>query len=86
MFQIVGPECEIECWVVGDDGNLKAKYNTMIAPNSSARKGGKERGEVKGEYGRTSGDLEGNIDYDGILQPSNNMLHHLQKGFNGDWA
>ena len=24
----------------------------MIAPNSRARKGGKKRGEVKGEYGR----------------------------------
>ena len=25
----------------------------MIAPNSHARKGGKERGEMKGEYGGT---------------------------------
>ena len=36
----------------------------MIAPNFRARKGGKERGEVKGEYGRTTGE-EGNADYRG---------------------
>ena len=32
----------------------------MIAPNSRARKGGKERGEVKGEYGGILGEEEGN--------------------------
>ena len=35
----------------------------MITPNSCARKEGKERREVKGKYGRISGEEEGNADY-----------------------
>ena len=35
----------------------------MIAPNSCARKGGKERGEVKWEYGGILGEEEGNANY-----------------------
>ena len=35
----------------------------MIASNSRARQGGKERREVKGEYWRIWGELEGNADY-----------------------
>ena len=34
----------------------------MIAPNSRSRKEGEERGKVKGEYGKTSGEEE-NADY-----------------------
>ena len=40
----------------------------MIAPNSCAHKGGKERGELKGEYGEIRGEEEGNADYG--VQPS----------------
>ena len=43
----------------------------MIAPNSHARKEGKERGELKGEYGRIR-EEEGNADYGGMVQPSQN--------------
>ena len=36
----------------------------IIASNSLARNGGKEKGEVKGEYGRNWGEEEGmNADY-----------------------
>ena len=41
----------------------------MIAPNSRAFKEEKERGEVKGEYGGIRGE-EGNADYGGMVQPS----------------
>ena len=42
----------------------------MIAPNSRARKEEKERGEVKGELGGICGGEEGNADYGGMVQPS----------------
>ena len=42
----------------------------MIVPNSRARKGGKERGEVKGEYERIWGEEEVNPDYGGMVQLS----------------
>ena len=43
----------------------------MNAPNSRARKGqGDKRGEVKGQYGRIWGEEEGNADYGGMVQPS----------------
>ena len=42
----------------------------MIAPNSCARKGEKERGEVKGEYGKIWGQEEGNADFVGMVQLS----------------
>ena len=42
----------------------------IIAPNSRADKGNKERGEVKGEYGGISGEEEGNADYGEMVQPS----------------
>jgi len=43
----------------------------IIAPNSRAHKGKKERGEVKGEYGEVCGEEdEGNSDYRGMVQPS----------------
>ena len=41
----------------------------MIAHNSRVRKRGKERGEVKGKYGRIRGEEEGNADYGGMVQP-----------------
>ena len=52
---------------------MKGEYEgvmVMIAPNSRARKGGKERGEVKGEYGGIEVEEEGNADYGGMVQPS----------------
>ena len=42
----------------------------IIATNSRARKGGKKRGEVKEEYGGIWGEEEGNADYGGLVQPS----------------
>ena len=39
----------------------------IIAPNSRAHKGKKERGEVKEEYGGVCGEEEGNADYGGIV-------------------
>ena len=39
----------------------------IIAPNSHAHKAGKERGEVKGEYGGVCGEEEGNVDYGGMV-------------------
>ena len=42
----------------------------MIAPNSRARKERKDRGEMKGEYGRISGEEKGNTDYGGMMPPS----------------
>ena len=42
----------------------------MITANSHARKEGKEKGEVKGEYGRIRWELEGNADYGVMVQPS----------------
>ena len=39
----------------------------MIAPNSLKHKGGKKRGEVKGEYGKISGEELGNADYGGMV-------------------
>ena len=42
----------------------------MIATNSRARRGGKERGEVKGEYEEIWGEEEGNADYGAMVQPS----------------
>ena len=42
----------------------------IIVPNSRAHKGKKERGEVKGEYGGIWREEEGNADYGGVVQPS----------------
>ena len=42
----------------------------MIAPNSSAHKGEKERGEVKREYGGIWGEEKGNADYGVMVQHS----------------
>ena len=42
----------------------------IIAPNSRIHKGKTERGEVKGEYGGVCGEEEGNADYGGMVQPS----------------
>ena len=52
----------------------------MIAPYSRARKGEKERGEVKGEYGRIWGEEKGNSDYGGWCNPVSNMLHQCVEG------
>ena len=61
---------------VGNDRSVGA-WNVMmvIAPNSRARKGDKERGEVKGEYGGIW--KEGNADYGGMVNPVSNMVHHV---------
>ena len=42
----------------------------IIAPNSRANKGKKERGEVNGEYERVCGEEKGNADYGGMVQLS----------------
>ena len=42
----------------------------IIAPNSRAHKGEKEKGEVKGEYGGISREEEGNSDYEGMVKSS----------------
>ena len=42
----------------------------IIAPNSRAHKGKKERGKVKGKYGGVCGEMEGNADYGGMVQLS----------------
>ena len=52
----------------------------MIAPHSRARKGGKEREEVKGEYKRIWGEEEGNADYGGMVQPSQQHVAPCVKG------
>ena len=52
----------------------------MIAHNTSARKEAKEKGEVEGEYGRISGDEEGNANYGGMVQPSHQYVPPCVKG------
>ena len=42
----------------------------LIALNSRAHKGKNERGEMKVKYGGVCGDMEGNGDYGGMVQPS----------------
>ena len=42
----------------------------IIAPNSRAHKGKKERGDVKEEYEGVCGEEERNADYGGMVQPS----------------
>ena len=58
----------------------------MFSLNSRARKGGKERGEVKGEYGGISGEEQVNADYEGMVQPSQKCVAPCVKGLSGDWA
>ena len=55
----------------------------IIAPNSRAHKGKKERGEVKGECGEVCGEEEENADYGGMLQPSQQPVALCVKVF--DW-
>ena len=53
----------------------------MIAPNSRERKGGKERGDVKWEYGRIWGEEEGNSDHGrggGFLKKVANSILQIQ--------
>ena len=52
----------------------------MIAANSRAPKGKKERGEVKREYGGVCGEEEGNADYGGMVQPSQQHVAPYVKG------
>ena len=42
----------------------------MTVPNSRARKGEKKSGVVKGEHGWIWGVEEGNADYGGMVQPT----------------
>ena len=57
---------------------MNLKVMMMIASNSRARNGGKERGKVKGEYERILGKEEGNADYGGIwCDPVSKRLHHV---------
>ena len=52
----------------------------MITLNSHARKGGKERGEVKEEYGGIWEEEEGKSDYEGMVQPSQQHVTPCVKG------
>ena len=58
----------------------------IIAPNSRAHKGKKERGEVKGEYGGACEEEEGNADYGGMVQPSQQHVAPCAKVVEGDLA
>ena len=49
-----------------------------------AHKEGKERGKVKGEYGKISGEEEGNDDYGVMVKPSQQYVALCVKGLNGD--
>ena len=52
----------------------------IIAPNSHARKEGKERGEVKGKYRKNWREDEVNADYGGMVQPSQQHVAPCVKG------
>ena len=52
----------------------------IIAPNSRTHKGKKERGEEKGEYEGVCGEEEGNVDYGGMMQPSQQHVAPRVKG------
>ena len=52
----------------------------MIAPNSLARNGVKERGEVKGEYGGICVEEEANADYGGMVQSRQQHVAPCVKG------
>ena len=56
----------------------------MIAPNSYARKEGKEMEELKGVYGGIWGEEEGNADYRGMVQPSQQRVAPCVKGI--EWG
>ena len=58
----------------------------IIAPNSRAHKGKKERGEVKGDYGGVCGEEEGNADYGGVVQPSQQHVAPWVKLFKWEFA
>ena len=49
----------------------------MIPPNSRACKEGKERGEIKGEYGEFEGRRRGMLTKRDWRNPVSNMLHHV---------
>ena len=51
--------------------------NDDDCPNSRARKESKERGQVKREYGRISGEEKKNAGYGEWCNPVSNMLHHV---------
>ena len=52
----------------------------MIAPNSRAPKKGKERGDVKREYRGILGEVEGNAECGGMVQPSQQNVAPCVKG------
>ena len=58
----------------------------IITPNSHAHKGKEERGEVEGEYGGVCGEEEGNADYGGMVQPSQQHAAPYIKGVKWEWA
>ena len=53
---------------------------TMFSPNSRARKGEKERGEVKEEYDGISREEKGNADYGEMVKPSQQHVPPCVKG------
>ena len=52
----------------------------MIDPNFHARKGRKEREEVKWDYGRIPDDVKGNAEYGRMLQPSQQHVGSCVRG------
>ena len=52
----------------------------MIAPNSRARKGVKERKKVNVEYGGICGEEEGNADYGEMVLPRQQHVAPCVKG------
>ena len=56
----------------------------MIAPNSQTLV--KEIGEVKGEYGVIQWEEEGNADFGGMVQPSQQHVTPCENGLDGDWT
>ena len=56
------------------------KSVTMNDLNSRARKGRKKRREVKGVYGGIEWEEEGNVDYGGMVQPSQQHVAPCIKG------
>ena len=49
----------------------------MITPNSRACKAGKKLGELKVEYRGIWKEEEGNADYRGMVQPSQQHIRHV---------
>ena len=71
--------------VIQQGSETDIKHNMMmIVPNSRARKGRKERGEVMGSMEELEGSRMGMLTTREWCNPVSNMLHHVQKGLRWD--